>query len=166
MGKIKYLRWLLAGLGLLLSGIIIVAILPETWFARPTTTDVCGNAIVPVPIATQRAMQTTMYSMDILRQAFAEGRISRDQFFLYRIYLTDNYREKYPDALRGNHRQPWNPIERSFERYAYQDTRKQFCTFSPCVQQELNSIRFRSKLHCQQGQVVTITPLLEGTPTP
>ncbi|KPL90115.1 hypothetical protein [Herpetosiphon geysericola] len=165
MGKNKHLRWLLAGLGLLLSGIIIVAILPETWFARPTTTDVCGNAIVPVPMATQRAMQTTMYSMDILRQAFAEGRISRDQFYLYQIYLVD-YREKYPDALRGNHRDPWNPRERGFERDTFLDTREKFCTFSPCMQQELNSIRFRSKLHCQQGQVVTITPLLEGTPTP
>ncbi|WP_110514410.1 hypothetical protein [Herpetosiphon llansteffanensis] len=166
MGQSKRMRWLLAGLGVLLGGLVIAAMLPESWRARPTTTDVYGNAIVPVPIATQRAIQTTMYSMDILRQAFAEGRISRDQFYLYRIYLTDNYREQYPDALRGNDRQPWNPNERSFERNTYQDTRKQFCTLSPCIQQELNTIHFRPDLQCQQGQVVTITPLLEGTPTP
>ncbi|XSG77398.1 hypothetical protein ACP8Y2_10355 [Herpetosiphon llansteffanensis] len=139
--------------------------LPESWRARPTTTDVCGNAIVPVPIATQQAMQTTMYSADILQQAFVEGRISRDQFYLYRMYLTNN-REKYPDTLSGNLFDKWDPRDRTFPRDNVLDTRKQFCTLSPCIQQELNTLHFRSKLHCQQGQVVTITPLLEGTPTP
>ena len=160
----KRMRWLVGGMLALLGGIMLFMLVPAAWKVAPSTTDVCGQAIVAVPLPTQRAMQQTMYSNYILNQTYEEGRISRDQFYLYQMYLA-NRSAKYPEALRSD-QASHHPGDDGFYRYVYQDTYEKFCTFSPCVQQELNTIRFGSRLQCQQGVRITITPMLTVTPTP
>ncbi len=161
MHTLKRHSWWLALVLIMGVAVLALARLRDGSTAR-LGADVCGYTLAPLPVATQQAQQTTLTSSHILSLAYREGRIARDQYYLYKGYIYAHELEQYPAALTGIP----GSVGGAYIVETQLDTQDEFCTLSPCVQQELNSLMFSDRLQCVNGTYTVLPPRPRVTVTP